>query len=224
MWEYWRRVGRRAVKDALALFDWERWKKLTVLGSVSVLAIIVGAYIATKKETDSNIESLISGVIASAAVFLLVLILYFIGTPHQLDRELRSEQNDRVRKLRSERDELDRKLRRWEDQRAVGHRLEELWKEGTKLKGDAQIEQMMEKAEPALVRIREDWKSAVIKWFEQLNSQERDNLAPNEQFMLETHSEMPKLNMRVIDIAQLLNVRLAKLRLVVNRCLTPPSS
>jgi hypothetical protein len=194
--------------DTLALFGWGKAGTLALRTVLTLAVIFFGAFVAGDVEVaTSKTKWLLYGAVATACLFLLVYIVYVVCTPHRLDAEHAREQEAMRTQLSGERDAAISELRRWNDRQAVGQRLEKLWHAGDEFRRSA--------------RDTPEWKIDVVNWFARVNAEGKGCLPPDEQFMLETHSSPPDVNLHVITVQQLLAAQLGKLRLVISRCLRP---
>jgi hypothetical protein len=197
MWGYWCRVGHRATKNTLEFLGWNRPARIAFRVVAPLITIFLGTYLVGVESAVSRGEWLILGAVVSAGAFLIVLMGYLVGTPHRLDRELATQ-----------RDNARDQLLRWTETEDTGRLFEELWRKGNALRNGA---------ERGII-----WKIDIKHWFEEVD-REAHRLPPNEAFMLVSHSQPPDMLMSSQTFLDALNARLGKLRLVVDRLLTPPN-
>ena len=186
------------MKDTLEVLGWGNPARLVLRAGAPLIVVFLGAYVLGASQAIARAQWLLFGATVSVSIFLILLALYFIGTPHRLDRELTEE-----------RDAIQGRLARWQDTEAVGRRLEDLWRRGATLRD-------------APDRDNPIWKSMVIEWFGIVDGSERDNLPGHEQFMLESIMPPPHDNESSSEVFSKFVAKLENLRRVVSRMLTPP--
>jgi hypothetical protein len=93
MGEYWYRVWRRAMSDTLSFFGWGSRVRLAKRSTAFLLTVGVATYFGAGELAKSQTEWLLYAALVSTGLFLAVLVLFFIRTPHRLDREIREQRN-----------------------------------------------------------------------------------------------------------------------------------
>ena len=93
MGQYWIRVWRRAMSETLTLFGWGGRGRFAIRTGGFLLAVFAATYFGAGELAENKFLWVIYAALASTVIFLIVLVLYFIGTPHRFDRDIREDRD-----------------------------------------------------------------------------------------------------------------------------------
>lgn len=158
---YWGRVAIRAVKDTAKLFGWGELPKV----ALSVLLIgggVFGAfYFGSTAAGVNELDSALRAAAVAFAAFPLVFVIYFISTPHRLDREARKE----IESICTERNDLESQLHGKEGKKSALLALADKRAEGISLRNDGMKLSALSDL-PEWIRKIEEWEQHVTKLIE----------------------------------------------------------
>ena len=86
--------------DTLTLFGWGDRARLALRTGILLLTIFAAAYLGAGELAGRKAVWVIYAALGTAGAFLVVLLLYFIATPHRLDEEIREERDNIKNRLR----------------------------------------------------------------------------------------------------------------------------